>query len=186
VASNAPFTFPLHFQKLLQIVFSYLSFELGPVAPCGPGGRHVLRRLGTTEAGGLEGPEPSLHSSLCGAHTLCHSEPRTVYIFNPALGSPPLWEWVHLKKGFRSFYLFLLFLRFGVSKSALFAFVPLSKMLQIDWDKRISKVPKRVSVFIILSSVGFTHTAFFVVVRNSLIKCVKEKSMHLSHVIKWR
>lgn len=37
----------------------------------------------------------SLHSSLFGSHTLCHSEPRP-YI-HPALGTPPLWEWAHLK-----------------------------------------------------------------------------------------
>lgn len=45
--------------------------------------------------GSLEGPEPSLHSSLFGSHTLCHSEPRP-YI-HPAPGTPPLWEWAHLK-----------------------------------------------------------------------------------------
>lgn len=51
--------------------------------------------LSWTVEDSLEGPEPSLRSSLFGSHTLCHSEPR-LYI-HPAMVTPPLLEWVHLK-----------------------------------------------------------------------------------------
>lgn len=45
-------------------------------------------RISSMATGSLEGPEPSLHSSLFGSHTLCHAEHR-LYI-HPALGTPPL------------------------------------------------------------------------------------------------
>lgn len=81
---------------------------------------------------------------------------RTDRIFTLLWAPPPLYVWVDLKS-LQDFFFPPIFFFWCECKSRQFAFVSVLKILQVNWDRRISNAPQRVflflAVFIILSSI---------------------------------
>lgn len=123
----------MHFLNRVSL-WSWLEHR--PAVKCGVSGQgswrsapHCARQPGGSWA----------FTSLLPCLALTHCAIQISDLYSPCSGHPTIVRLSSFEKpsGF-----------FGASKSALFAFVPVSKILQANWDKRIWSMPKRVFLLI--------------------------------------